>query len=81
MVKQGKFSSILLHRIFNLIPRAASTLCQIASGMMISIGDFLRMRSDDIVKNMYDVSDDNDDEYDDTRLDAMLYKLYLYISF
>ena len=75
---QGKFSSILLHMIFNLITRAASTFCQIASGIMISIGDFLRMRSEDIVKNMYDVSDDNDD---DTRLDAMLYKLYLYISF
>ena len=56
--------------MFNLIPRAASTFCQIASGMMISIGDFLRMRSDDIVKNMYDVSDDNDDE------DIYLFKIH-----
>ena len=74
MVKQGRFSSILLHRTFNLIPRAASTFCQIASGMMISIGDFLRMGSDDIVKNIYDVSDDNVNMDDVTRLDAMLYK-------
>jgi hypothetical protein len=74
VVKQGRFSTILLHRTFNLIPRAASTFCQIASGMMISIGDFLRMGSDDIVKNMYDVSEYDDNMDNVTRLDAMLCK-------
>ena len=33
----------------------------------MSIGDFMRMGSDDIVKNMYDVSDDIDEEDNATR--------------
>ena len=36
--------------------------------MLISIGDFLRMGSDEIIKNMYDVSDDMDEEENITRL-------------
>jgi hypothetical protein len=40
--------------------------------MMISIGDFLRMGPDDIIKNMYDVSDDIDMEKDVSRLVAKL---------
>jgi hypothetical protein len=39
-----------------------------ACGMLISIGDFLRMGSDEIIKNMYDVSDDMDEEENNTRL-------------
>ena len=38
-----------------------------ACGMLTSIGDFLRMGSDEIVKNMYDVSDDIDEEDSSTR--------------
>ena len=40
--------------------------------MMISIEDFLTMGSDDIVKNMCDVTDDYDDENDVARLVAKL---------
>ena len=32
------------------------------------VGDFIRMGSDEIVKNMYDVSDDIDEEDNATRL-------------
>jgi hypothetical protein len=38
-----------------------------ACGMLVSIGDFLRMGSDEIIKNMYDVSDDLDEEDSATR--------------
>ena len=38
-----------------------------ACGMMISIGDFLRMGSDEIVKNIYDVSDEIEEEDNSTR--------------
>ena len=38
-----------------------------ACGILISIGDFIRMGSDEIVKNMYDVSDDIDEEDNATR--------------
>ena len=47
--------------------RASNTFCQMACGMLISIGDFLRMGSDEIVKNMYDVSDDIDEDENATR--------------
>ena len=40
-----------------------------ACGILISIGDFIRMGSDEIVKNMYDVSDDIDEEDNATRLE------------
>ena len=38
-----------------------------ACGILMSIGDFMRMGSDDIVKNRYDVSDDIDEEDNATR--------------
>jgi len=47
--------------------RASNTFCQMACGILMSIGDFMRMGSDDIVKNMYDVSDDIDEEDNATR--------------
>ena len=33
-----------------------------ACGMLASIGDFLRMGNDEIVKNMYELSDNDEDE-------------------
>ena len=39
-----------------------------ACGMLASIGDFIRMGSDDIVKNMYDLPDIIDEEDNATRL-------------
>ena len=50
--------------------RASNTFCQMACGMLISIGDFMRMGSDEIVKNMYDVSDDIDEEDNATRFES-----------
>ena len=41
-----------------------------ACGILISIGDFIRMGSDEIVKNMYDVSDDIDEEDNATRFES-----------
>ena len=59
------FVFILILILFVL--RASNTFCQMACGILISIGDFMRMGSDDIVKNMYDVSDDIDEEDNATR--------------
>ena len=42
--------------------RAGNTFCQMACGMLASIGDFLRMGTDEIVKNMYELSDSIDEE-------------------
>ena len=42
--------------------RAGETFCQMACGMLFSIGDFLRMGIDEIVKNMYELSDNDEDE-------------------
>ena len=42
--------------------RAGETFCQMACGMLASIGDFLRMGIDEIVKNMYELSDNDEDE-------------------
>ena len=42
--------------------RAGETFCQMACGMLASIGDFLQMGIDEIVKNMYELSDNDEDE-------------------
>ena len=47
--------------------RASNTFCQLACGMFCSLGDFLRSGSDEIIKNMYDISDDIDDEDNNNR--------------
>ena len=47
--------------------RASNTFCQMACGMLSSIGDFLKMGSDEIIKNMYDISDDIDEEDSSSR--------------
>ena len=47
--------------------RASNTFCQMACGILNSIGDFIRIGSDDIVKNMYDVPDDIDEEENNSR--------------
>lgn len=36
-------------------------------GMLSSIGDFLKMGSDEIIRNMYDISDDIDEEDSSSR--------------
>ena len=38
-----------------------------ACGMLSSLGDFLKMGSDEIIKNMYDLSDDIDEEDSSSR--------------
>ena len=53
--------------------RAGETFCQMACGMLASIGDFLRMGIDEIVKNMYELSDNDEDEDMATRFGANLY--------
>ena len=45
-----------------------------ACGMLASIGDFLRMGIDEIVKNMYELSDNDEDEDMATRFRANLYE-------
>ena len=47
--------------------RASNTFCQMACGMLSSLGDFLKMGSDEIIKNMYDLSDDIDEEDSSSR--------------
>ena len=47
--------------------RASNTFCQMACGILNSIGDFIRIGSDEIVKNMYDVPDDIDEEENTSR--------------
>ena len=44
-----------------------------ACGMLASIGDFLRMGIDEIVKNMYELSDNDEDEDMATRFGPNLY--------
>ena len=56
--------------LFNFDCRASNTFCKMACGILISIGDFIRMGSDEIVKNMYDVSDDIDEEDNATRFES-----------
>ena len=53
--------------IFLLFFRASNTFCQMACGMLSSIGDFLKMGSDEIIRNMYDISDDIDEEDSSSR--------------
>ena len=60
--------------------RASNTFCQMACGMLTSIGDFLRMGSDEIVKNMYDVSDDIDEEDSSTRCEIKKKKSFLNVK-
>ena len=40
--------------VYFLISRASNTFCQMGCGMLSSIGDFLKMGSDEIIRNMYD---------------------------
>ena len=40
-----------------------------ACGMFTSIGDFIKMGSDEIVRNMYDVTDDIDEEDNSSRFE------------
>ena len=46
-----------------------------ACGMLSSIGDFLKMGSDEIIKNMYDDSDDLDEEDSSSRYICFLRKM------
>ena len=54
-------------------PRASNTFCQMACGMLSSIGDFLKMGSDEIIRNMYDISDDIDEEDSSSRYSVRMY--------
>ena len=53
--------------VYFLISRASNTFCQMGCGMLSSIGDFLKMGSDEIIRNMYDISDDIDEEDSSSR--------------
>ena len=44
-----------------------------ACGMLSSIGDFLKMGSDEIIRNMYDISDDIDEEDSSSRYSVHMY--------
>ena len=46
-----------------------------ACGMLSSIGDFLKMGSDEIIKNMYDISDDIDEEDSSSRWYLKVYNI------
>lgn len=46
----------------SLLFRAGETFCQMACGMLTSIGDFLRMGTDEIVKNICELSDSEVEE-------------------
>ena len=53
-----------------------------ACGMLASIGDFLRMGIDEIVKNMYELSDNDEDEDMATRFGHNFYlHNFLFITF
>ena len=72
MERQGNFQKTFKHFNSNTnIFRASNTFCQLACGMFCSLGDFLRSGSDEIIKNMYDISDDIDEEDNNNRLDLM----------
>ena len=53
-----------------------------ACGMLSSIGDFLKMGSDEIIRNMYDISDDIDEEDSSSRYLPSIFLLSIfYLTF
>ena len=49
-----------------------------ACGMLSSIGDFLKMGSDEIIRNMYDISDDIDEEDSSSRYLPSIFLLSIF---
>ena len=49
-----------------------------ACGMLSSIGDFLKMGSDEIIRNMYDISDDIDEEDSSSRYLPSIFLLLIF---